>query len=167
MEHGVLKTQIGWCGVLLSGGALRRVVIGAASRSRALSLLAPPARGSREGPGAGRILAMLSGFVSGKRANFPRVRTDLSALTVFDRSVLRAVRRIPYGETLSYKEVARRVGRPGASRAVAGALSRNPVPIVIPCHRVIGSDGSLRGFSAPGGMSLKRSLLLLEKRSAR
>jgi methylated-DNA-[protein]-cysteine S-methyltransferase len=81
--------------------------------------------------------------------------------TPFQLSVLRALQEIPYGQTISYGELARRIGRPKASRAVGAANARNPLPIVIPCHRVIGSDGSLTGFG--GGLEVKEALLALER----
>lgn len=82
--------------------------------------------------------------------------------TPFQRKVWQALREIPYGRTASYGEVARRIGSPGAARAVGGANHRNPIPIVIPCHRVIGADGRLTGFG--GGLHVKEALLALERR---
>jgi len=81
--------------------------------------------------------------------------------TPFQLSVLRALQEVPYGETVSYGQLAQRVGKPRASRAVGGANARNPLPIVIPCHRVIGWNGSLTGFG--GGLDIKKALLDLEK----
>ena len=78
----------------------------------------------------------------------------------FDETVWDVLRGIPYGETRSYGDVARAIGQPGASRAVGAANNRNPIPIVVPCHRVVGSDGALVGFG--GGLRLKRSLLAIE-----
>ena len=78
----------------------------------------------------------------------------------FDRRVLDVVAKIPYGETLSYREVALRAGFPRAFRAAGGALGRNPLPIIVPCHRVIRSDGGLGGFG--GGIEIKKYLLELE-----
>jgi methylated-DNA-[protein]-cysteine S-methyltransferase len=80
--------------------------------------------------------------------------------TEFQLATWRALATIPYGETISYAELARRVGRPAASRAVGAANGANPLPIVVPCHRVIGKDGSLTGFG--GGLDTKRALLELE-----
>jgi methylated-DNA-[protein]-cysteine S-methyltransferase len=78
----------------------------------------------------------------------------------FDETVWEVLRTILYGETRSYGDVARAIGQPGASRAVGAANNRNPIPIVVPCHRVVGSDGSMVGFG--GGLRLKRSLLAIE-----
>jgi methylated-DNA-[protein]-cysteine S-methyltransferase len=82
--------------------------------------------------------------------------------TPFQLIILRALQEVPYGETVSYGELARRIGKPKASRAVGAAIARNPLPIIIPCHRVIGSNGSLTGFG--GGLDIKQALLDLERR---
>jgi methylated-DNA-[protein]-cysteine S-methyltransferase len=82
--------------------------------------------------------------------------------TPFERSVWEELRRIPFGETRSYGEIAQAIGRPGAARAVGRANGANPIPIVVPCHRVIGSDGSLTGFG--GGLEAKSRLLEIEGR---
>lgn len=80
--------------------------------------------------------------------------------TEFQMSVLQALQQIPYGETTSYAEIAERIGRPRAVRAVGAANGRNPIPIIVPCHRVIGSHGELTGFG--GGLDTKEALLRLE-----
>jgi methylated-DNA-[protein]-cysteine S-methyltransferase len=100
----------------------------------------------------------LDGYFAGERKAFPFTLTP--AGTPFQRSVWDALRGIPYGETVSYGEIARRVGRPAAVRAVGAANGRNPVAILIPCHRVIGADGGLTGYG--GGLDRKRKLLALE-----
>ena len=111
------------------------------------------------------VLADASGqlyeYLSGVRTHFS-LPLDLSRLTDFQRVVLQAVASVPYGETRSYGEVAAQIGRPYAARAVGGANARNRLPMVIPCHRIIAADGSLGGFSGPGGLHTKRRLLDLE-----
>ncbi len=84
--------------------------------------------------------------------------------TPFQQKVWRALARIPYGRTLAYGALARRIGQPGAARAVGMANNRNPLPIIVPCHRVIGADGSLTGYG--GGLERKRWLLALEHGTA-
>jgi methylated-DNA-[protein]-cysteine S-methyltransferase len=101
-------------------------------------------------------------YFAGKRAEFDLPLAP--AGTVFQRSVWRQLQEIPYGETISYGELARRVGNPKASRAVGTANGMNPLPIVIPCHRVIAGDGTLGGFG--GGLPTKRTLLALESRAS-
>ena len=91
----------------------------------------------------------------------PKVPLDLRKGTPFDRNVWSAISSIAFGESLSYSQIAALIHSPGASRAVGGACGRNPVPILIPCHRVIGSGGKLGGYS--GGLDIKRALLDLEK----
>ncbi|MFH1942641.1 MAG: methylated-DNA--[protein]-cysteine S-methyltransferase, partial [bacterium] len=83
--------------------------------------------------------------------------------TDFQKSVWEAVRKVPYGQTRSYGDIAKAIGNPRASRAVGAANGANPIPIIIPCHRIIGSDGSITGFG--GGIPLKQKLLNLEKKS--
>jgi methylated-DNA-[protein]-cysteine S-methyltransferase len=107
-------------------------------------------------------MRQLREYFAGKRAAF-----DLPLApegTAFQRSVWRQLQEIPYGETISYGELARRVGNPKASRAVGSANGANPVPIVIPCHRVIAGDGTLGGFG--GGLLTKQTLLTLELRAS-
>ena len=107
-------------------------------------------------------LAQLSDYFAGVRTDF-----DLPldpAGTPFQRTVWRALREIPYAETIHYGQLATRVGNPNASRAVGLANGRNPISIVVPCHRVIGANGSLTGYG--GGLDRKRTLLELERRTA-
>lgn len=104
----------------------------------------------------------LDDYFAGKRRSFDLPLAPSG--TPFQREVLAALQEIPYGQTRSYADVAKAVGRPKATRAVGAANGRNPLPIVIPCHRAIGSDGSLTGFG--GGLSTKRFLLDLEQRHA-
>lgn len=107
----------------------------------------------------------LRSYFDGQPVRF-HVRPDLTGLTPFQQAALRACARIPYGRTVTYAKLARRVGKPKAARAVGAVMARNPVPIIIPCHRVITSRGTLGGFSAEHGVRLKRWLLEMEARSA-
>jgi methylated-DNA-[protein]-cysteine S-methyltransferase len=101
-------------------------------------------------------------YFNAREVDFADVACQLPGEGTFRGKVLRACREIPHGRTSSYGELARRIGRPDAARAVAADLGRNPLPIIVPCHRVLYSDGRLGGFSAPGGLELKRRLLALE-----
>jgi methylated-DNA-[protein]-cysteine S-methyltransferase len=100
----------------------------------------------------------LAEYFAGERTAF-ELDLDLRAAP-FQESVLLELARVPFGEVATYGELARRIGRPGAARAVGGALNRNPIPIVLPCHRVVGTSGSLVGYA--GGVDRKRLLLQLE-----
>ncbi|MGD2156619.1 MAG: methylated-DNA--[protein]-cysteine S-methyltransferase [Anaerolineales bacterium] len=100
-------------------------------------------------------------YLNRKRRTF-NLRIDWSVMTPFQEQVLRATLAIPRGETRSYGELAAQIGNPKAARAVGRAEATNPMPLVIPCHRVIGADGSLHGYSAPGGLETKAWLLRFE-----
>lgn len=99
-------------------------------------------------------------YFNGKRVTFNGVSLDLHTATPFQRKVWEAARSIPYGQTRSYRWVAEKIGKPEAARAVGQALGKNPIPVIIPCHRVIASDGKLGGFAL--GLEMKRTLLRLE-----
>ncbi len=103
--------------------------------------------------------AQLDEYFAGERQHFELPLHPVG--TPFQLTVWQALRHIPYGVTISYGELARRIGKPQAMRAVGAANGRNPLPIVVPCHRVIGADGSLTGFG--GGLPIKRQLLNLEQ----
>jgi methylated-DNA-[protein]-cysteine S-methyltransferase len=102
-------------------------------------------------------------LTSGNRADLSGIRVDLDAASPFDRRVYEVARTIPPGETLTYGEIARRVGEPRAAREVGAALGRNPIAIIVPCHRVLGADGKIGGFSANGGIATKLKMLSIEK----
>jgi methylated-DNA-[protein]-cysteine S-methyltransferase len=107
----------------------------------------------------GAVRRQIDDFLSGRRTGFT-VKVD-AAGTSFQQAVWGALRRIPFGQTRSYAEIAAAIGRPGAARAVGRANATNPVCVVVPCHRVIGADGSLTGFAF--GEKIKRRLLELEQ----
>jgi methylated-DNA-[protein]-cysteine S-methyltransferase len=130
-------------------------------------ILFPDRRGRVHAPQSGwirdsrpfrELREQLAEYFAGRRRTFALKLAPEG--TAFQKSTWRALAAIPYGETVSYAELARRIGRPAASRAVGAANGANPLPIVVPCHRVIGKDGSLTGFG--GGLPIKRRLLELE-----
>ncbi|MFC2043332.1 methylated-DNA--[protein]-cysteine S-methyltransferase [Chloroflexota bacterium] len=106
-------------------------------------------------------IIQISEYLEGKRRCFD-LPIDWSMMTPFQEQVLRATDSIPYGDVSTYSEIAQEVGKPGAARAVGSAEAANPVPIVIPCHRVIGSDGKLHSYGGRGGITTKAWLLKLE-----
>jgi methylated-DNA-[protein]-cysteine S-methyltransferase len=115
--------------------------------------------GRRAGAGERDWVRQLQAHAAGRPVRF-RVRLDLRAGTPFQRAVWRLLQTIPRGQTRSYGWVARQLGRPGAARAVGAACGANPVPILVPCHRVVAGNGTLGGFRS--GLSWKRRLLALE-----
>ncbi len=108
----------------------------------------------------GKTRSCILEYLTG-RVPLPVVPIDLRKGSPFDRKVWKAIEGIPFGKTMSYGQIAERAGSPGAARAAGGACGRNPVPILIPCHRVVAGGGKLGGFG--GGLDIKRALLELEK----
>jgi len=115
-----------------------------------------------DGTGLRQAAAAVRRFFETGRLTGRPPRLDLEGVGDFRRRVYEALREVPRGGTVTYGELARRIGRPGAHRSVGTAVSRNPVPLFVPCHRVVRSDGSLAGFTPEGGVELKRAMLELE-----
>lgn len=154
----VLESPLGPLYIAASEEGLCRIDLGV-EREDFLRQLGPQVRVVHDPAVVEPIVAQLRAYFAGERREFD-LPLDLRSLTPFQVSVLQAIRRIPAGTVWTYGQVAQAVGRPRASRAVGQALARNPIPIVIPCHRVIASDGSLGGYG--GGLDNKRWLLQLE-----
>lgn len=156
----VFKTYGGWVGILSSPLGLRRIIWQEPSEKQALSSLGVD-DGTKPAPKQYEdLIQRFKDYFSGKRVDFPD-KLDLSGGTPFQRSVWQAARLIPYGQTQSYGWIAKKIGKPGAARAVGQALGKNPLSIVVPCHRIIAGDGKLGGFT--GGLKYKKYLLALEK----
>ena len=148
-----IESPIGRLLLVGDGTALQRLHFQRPGRS-----MSPDPAWRRDGARFATVCAQLQEYFNGARRVFA-VSLALAG-SEFQRAVWKALQAIPYGETVSYGELARRLGRPRASRAVGLANGANPVPIIVPCHRVIGADGSLTGFG--GGLAVKRALLELE-----
>ena len=118
--------------------------------------------GATYAPGvAGRLRRRIQRYFEGQRVAFD-VALDLSDMTCFRQSVLEACHRVPYGRIASYRDLARAAGRPDAMRAVGSTMAHNPLPLIVPCHRVICADGTLGGFSSRDGVAMKLRMLELE-----
>ena len=150
-----MSTPIG--PLLLAGGGTALSVIRFSTGGKARG---PEPGWTRDDDAFPRAARQLREYFDGTRRTFDLALAPTG--TAFQREVLDALATIPYGETRSYADIARQIGRPRAVRAVGAANGRNPLPIVIPCHRVIGSDRSLTGFG--GGLEIKQYLLDLEAR---
>jgi methylated-DNA-[protein]-cysteine S-methyltransferase len=168
-SHGfaIFDTAIGRCGIAWSGGGGRVVSVQLPEANE----LATRARLVRrfpdavEGPPPPSVLRTLDGIVAllrGEPVDLSSVPLDMDGVPPFHRRVYDAARAIPRGSTLSYGEIAEKIGAPGAARAVGQALGRNPFPIIVPCHRVLAAGGRTGGFSATGGVSTKLRMLAIE-----
>jgi methylated-DNA-[protein]-cysteine S-methyltransferase len=167
-DTSVFKTPWGWMGLAASDQGISSIVLPTASRSLVKAKLGalngrPKTSFARVSPVETRLLRdarqQLTEYLAGNRraVDFP---VTLEGRSAFERRVWRAILRIPYGRVRSYKWVASRIGGAHYARAVGRALGANPVPIIVPCHRVVAHDASLGGFS--GGLDVKRRLLRLE-----
>jgi len=164
-HYCLFDTDLGACGLAWSERGLARLQLPEADRSATEERLqrrlagadprAPPLQ-------IAQAIADLQRYFAGKRVDFSQASLDLSRVGAFYRAIYDAARRIGWGETTTYGEIARRVDTPGAARAVGQAMGRNPVPIIIPCHRVLASGDRIGGFSAFGGRLAKEQLLALE-----
>lgn len=160
----ICQTAYGWVGIAASPKGLLHLTLPKQTPEEALSSL-------RESHPEARLLGeealddlkgKLRRYFVGEEVTFSEP-LDLSEATDFLRRVWEAARAIPYGQTRSYAWLAEKAGSPRAFRAAGQAMARNPLPIIVPCHRVVGSDGSLTGFG--GGLEMKRRLLEMEKRA--
>jgi methylated-DNA-[protein]-cysteine S-methyltransferase len=158
----IFKSQWGWLGVAESDRGIVGVVLPQVSRARVEAGLRAQASASFEEAPSSRLRAarkQLREYLAGTRTSFD-LPLDLSQGTHFQRQVWKTLRAIPYGRLWSYRGLASRVGGVQFARAVGGAVGANPLPIIVPCHRIVAHDGSIGGFSC--GLPAKRKLLALE-----
>jgi methylated-DNA-[protein]-cysteine S-methyltransferase len=158
IHYSQLQTPVGALLLVANEGGLREINFPKNGR-----LSTPDPEWSNDDSALGEPIRQLLAYFAGELEDF-----DLQLApkgTPFQQSVWKELCAIPYGKTISYGELARRIGNPNASRAVGLANGSNPIPIVIPCHRVIGSNGKLTGYG--GGLPIKEKLLALEKRQLR
>jgi methylated-DNA-[protein]-cysteine S-methyltransferase len=165
LQYRLFDTSLGQCGVAWSERGLARLQLPEATPAATEARLQARAAAvpARKLPAAvADTIAQLRAYFSGSRVDFAAVALDLGAVGDFYRSIYAAARCVGWGQTASYGELAKRAGFPGAARGVGQAMRRNPVPIIIPCHRILASGKKVGGFSAFGGRATKERLLALE-----
>jgi methylated-DNA-[protein]-cysteine S-methyltransferase len=156
----IAETALGWAGVALSSIGIRYATLFHRTRAAALGELRAFGAVEQADPRADEVVALLRSYASGEGASLDAYPVDLPECSDLQRETWLALREIPRGETRSYGWLARRVGRDESPRAIGAFVGANPVPLWLPCHRVIASDGSLHGFG--GGLAMKQALLELE-----
>jgi methylated-DNA-[protein]-cysteine S-methyltransferase len=173
-EHGwsaIARSKLGWLVVTAGNAGVQHVHFDLPTRdlAEAASLAKRPTVGGEDLFAEDQVYALvmdvvqrLQRYADGEWVEFHDVTLDEHALTIFQLRVRTACRSIPWGETRSYAELAEAAGSPRASRAVGNVMARNPLPLIVPCHRVLGSQGRLGGFSSRQGLTMKRRLLELE-----
>ncbi|MDZ4798709.1 MAG: methylated-DNA--[protein]-cysteine S-methyltransferase [Bryobacteraceae bacterium] len=164
-EYTLFDTSIGLCGVVWTSAGIAGIQLPednqAATRERieerfpAAAFLAPPVDMEH-------AIDDIRAVISGESRDLVSIPLDWTRVAAFDRRVYEAARKIPFGATLTYGEVAARIGDNGAARAVGQALGRNPFAVIVPCHRVLAAGTKLGGFSAGGGTATKAKLLTAE-----
>lgn len=162
----LFDTPIGTCAIAWSGCGIAGLQLPeptpAATRARVKRRWPGVVEAASVPAGVQRALDRVQALLAGGAADLADIPLDLEAAPEFHRRVYEVARSIPPGRTMTYGEIARRLGVPHESREVGQALGRNPVAIIVPCHRVLGADGKMGGFSANGGVSTKRRMLEIE-----
>ena len=161
----LFDTAIGGCAIAWSGRGVVGVQLPEAGEARTRARLARRYPHAREAPPPADVRRVIDGIVSllrGQASDLSAAALDMDGLPEFDRRVYEVARGIAPGATLSYGEIAARLGERGLARDVGQALGRNPFPIIVPCHRVLAAGGKPGGFSANGGVVTKLKMLAIE-----
>ena len=151
------ETGWGWCAVTRNGGGEVVQLLLPTKREKAEQFIK-----NLQWKKFPAVEKAVRDYFKGVRADFSGIRLCMDGMPDFHRKVYKQLLKVPYGKRVTYKELARMAGNPNASRAVGGAMRRNPIPLIIPCHRVIRSDGATGQFSADGGPAFKRRMLEME-----
>lgn len=165
IKHVIFKTKWGYFGLAGTDSAIRRTELPQPAYERVKSRLLENIPETRVDKSYFQNLQeQITAYFEGERVDFALdIPIELNGFHGFSRKVLAACQETGFGQTISYAGLAKKLHQPSAGRAVGNALAKNPLPLIIPCHRVIRSDGKLGGFTAPGGKNLKKQLLLHEK----
>jgi O-6-methylguanine DNA methyltransferase len=161
-SYVVFRTKLGWMGIVGNERGVQRVYLPEPSREVLKERITGEFPDGREGgPALEGAQKEILEYFEGHRKRF-KIPLDLSSATPFQQRVYRTMTGIPFGRVRTYRWLAEKVGNPKGLRAVGNANGKNRWPLIVPCHRIVGSDGRLTGFSAPGGLALKAELLRLE-----
>jgi methylated-DNA-[protein]-cysteine S-methyltransferase len=163
--HAIFETALGFMGVAWSEKGLTRLCLPQASRDsverRLLRLDGDVPAGTRP-PWVADLIEAIKAYAAGGAVDFSAFPVDLTGIDAFRLAIYDAARKLAFGEVTTYGELASRAGHAGLARETGAALGANPVPLVIPCHRIMAAGGKIGGFSAPGGSATKERMLGLE-----
>ena len=165
-HFALFETAIGVCGIAWTEHGVCGVQLPEANAATARARLLRRVAGACEHPPVEMVQPTIDGIaalLAGGPSDLSDVLLDLHGIPAFHRRVYALTRQIPAGRTASYGEIATQLGEPGTARAVGEALGRNPVPLIVPCHRVLAAAGKFGGFSARGGVATKMRLLAIER----
>lgn len=163
MSYDVFKTKLGWVAVIGSEQGIIRASLPESSPRYALEAVQPEIEAATHAPDDhADIRALITAYCAGEPVSLTDVQIDMRRVTPFFKKAWEACRSIPAGETRTYRWLAEKAGNVRASRGAGQAMARNKVPLLVPCHRVIGSDGGLHGFGGGVGLPLKSRLLAME-----
>lgn len=165
LDVSVFKTDLGWIAIAGRGRKLARLTFGHASPKAAIAALDTEQTEFEMHDWNPALVKQLIRFAAGKKVHFDRIELDLDAETPFVRKVIDRCRAIPYGERMTYGQLAAAVGAPRAARAVGNAMRTNRTPLVVPCHRVVAAGAKLGGYSGAAGVRTKLRLLEAESRT--
>jgi methylated-DNA-[protein]-cysteine S-methyltransferase len=161
----LFETAIGTCGVAWNERGIIAVQLPESNENATWARLAglhPDAVEQAPPVEVSTAIEAMTRLLGGAEVDLNDIAVDLDGVPEFHRRVYEITRTIPAGKTLTYGDIANRIGEAHAAQAVGQALGRNPVPIIVPCHRVLGAGGQIGGFSAPGGSETKRRMLVIE-----
>ncbi len=159
----VFKTRLGWCGIVYNEQYNGKKEVERTYLPTSKSKLNKYVKGLARKKITG-IEARISAYFDGGKVDFSGVECALDRCPPFHKKVYKKLMNVPYGKTVTYAELARMAGNPKASRAVGSAMAKNPLPLIIPCHRVIKSNGEIGNFSSDRGPALKRTMINMERR---
>jgi len=167
IKYTIFETKWGYFGLASIENVLIRTVLPLASREKAKNrLLKNISTADYDRHLFSHLQKQIIAYFEGGYVNFnTNIPLMLAGFSKFGASILTACRDITFGQTISYRQLACKAGHPDAARPAGSVIAKNPIPLIIPCHRVLRSDGSMGGFSAPGGVTLKKRLLTLEKQT--
>ncbi len=173
MRATVFSTRLGWIAICWRKGRVAALSFGQTTESAACEALLKGRTADERAAlewwhardltaSEAELVQRLEAYANGQPDDFADVSLDLGSRTEFERRVIRSCRRVGYGRTTTYGELAEKAGAPRAARAVGNVMRKNSLPLIIPCHRVLAAGNALGGYSAPEGLTMKKRLLRLE-----